>query len=48
MTAQVTIFAEISTHVLIEQIIAEIKEQYQADAAPCVVGFSDGKDLIMI
>lgn len=37
-------FAEISTHVLIEQIIAEIKEQYLADDTPWIVGFSGGKD----
>lgn len=44
MTAQATIFAEISTHVLIEQIIAEIKDQYLADATPWIIGFSGGKD----
>lgn len=37
-------FAEISTHILIENIIAEIKEQYLADDMPWIVGFSDGKD----
>ena len=43
MTATVG-FAEISTHILIENIIAEIKEQYLADATPWIVGFSGGKD----
>ena len=37
-------FAEISTHILIENIIAEIKEQYLADDTPWIVGFSGGKD----
>ena len=37
-------FAEISTHILIENIIAEIKEQYLADNTPWIVGFSGGKD----
>jgi DNA sulfur modification protein DndC len=37
-------FAEISTHILIENIIAEIKEQYLADATPWIIGFSGGKD----
>jgi DNA sulfur modification protein DndC len=37
-------FAEISTHVLIEQIKADIKEQYLADSTPWIVGFSGGKD----
>ncbi|HEX9927289.1 MAG TPA: hypothetical protein VGB02_01970 [Pyrinomonadaceae bacterium] len=44
MTAQATIFSEISTHVLIEQIVAEIKEQYLADTTPWIVGFSGGED----
>lgn len=44
MTAQATIFAGISTHILIEQIIAEIEEQYLADDTPWIVGFSGGKD----
>ena len=43
MTASVG-FAEISTHVLVENIIADIKEQYLADATPWIVGFSGGKD----
>jgi DNA sulfur modification protein DndC len=43
MTATVG-FAEISTHILIENIIAEIKEQYLADSTPWIVGFSGGKD----
>ncbi|NJM52401.1 MAG: hypothetical protein HC846_02795 [Blastocatellia bacterium] len=43
MTATVG-FAEISTHILIENIIAEIKEQYLADDTPWIVGFSGGKD----
>ena len=37
-------FVEIATHVLIEQIIADIKEQYRADATPWIIGFSGGKD----
>ena len=37
-------FAQISTHILIENIIAEIKEQYLADDTPWIVGFSGGKD----
>ena len=43
MTASVG-FAGIATHVLIEQIIADIKEQYLADATPWIIGFSGGKD----
>lgn len=39
MTATVG-FAEISTHIIIENIIAEIKEQYLADDTPWIVGFS--------
>ncbi len=35
---------EISIHILIEDIIAEIKEQYLADDTPWIVGFSGGKD----
>lgn len=35
---------EISIHILIEYIIAEIKEQYLADDTPWIVGFSGGKD----
>ena len=35
MTASVG-FAEISTHILIANIIAEIKEQYFADATPII------------
>src|ERR1035437_345048 len=37
-------FAEVSTSVLIEHTIAEIKEQYLADDTPWIVGFSGGKD----
>ncbi len=37
-------FAEVSTHILIENIIAEIKDQYLADDTPWIVGFSGGKD----
>ena len=37
-------FAEVSTAVLVENIIAEIKEQYLADATPWIIGFSGGKD----
>jgi DNA sulfur modification protein DndC len=37
-------FAEITTAVLIEQIVADIKEQYLADATPWIIGFSGGKD----
>ncbi len=37
-------FAEITTAVLVENIIAEIKEQYLADDTPWIVGFSGGKD----
>ncbi len=43
MTASVG-FAEISTHILIKNIIAEIKGQYLADNTPWIVGFSGGKD----
>ncbi len=43
MTASVG-FAEISTHILVENIIAEIKTQYLADDTPWIVGFSGGKD----
>ena len=43
MTASVG-FAGVSTVVLIEQIIAEIKDQYLADDTPWIVGFSGGKD----
>jgi len=43
MTASVG-FAEITTAVLVENIIAEIKEQYVADDTPWIVGFSGGKD----
>lgn len=44
MTAQATMFAEISISILVEQIIAEIKEQYLADKTPWIIGFSGGKD----
>ena len=37
-------FAEITIAVLVENIIAEIKEQYTADATPWIIGFSGGKD----
>ena len=37
-------FAEIAIHILIENIIAEIKEQYLADDTPWIIGFSGGKD----
>ena len=41
-------FAEITTAVLVENIIAEIKEQYLADDTPWIVGFSGGKDSTML
>ncbi len=37
-------FAEITIAVLVENIIAEIKEQYTADQTPWIIGFSGGKD----
>lgn len=37
-------FAEITIAVLVENIIAEIKEQYTADDTPWIIGFSGGKD----
>ncbi len=37
-------FVEISIHILVENIIAEIKEQYLADNTPWIIGFSGGKD----
>lgn len=37
-------FAEVSTTVLIEQIVSEIKDQYLSDDIPWIVGFSGGKD----
>ena len=37
-------FVEISIHILVENIIAEIKEQYLADDTPWIIGFSGGKD----
>ena len=43
MTATVG-FAEISTHIIIENILAEIKEQYLADNTPWIIGCSGGKD----
>ena len=43
MTASVG-FAEITTAVLVEQIIVDIKEQYLADDTPWIIGFSGGKD----
>lgn len=43
MTASVG-FAEVSTSVLIDDIISEIKDQYLEDDIPWIVGFSGGKD----
>ena len=38
-------FTEIATHVLIEQVIANIKEQYLADDTSWIIGFSGGKEI---
>ncbi len=45
MTTASVGFAEISTHVLIEDIKSEIKDEYLADdKRPWIVGFSGGKN----
>lgn len=44
MTTVAVGLPEISINILIEDIIAEIKEQYLADNTPWIVGFSGGKD----